>query len=333
MTILKQSAIIVRNTAPLIAGLWFIPFFLIYFSPSMSYPLSLLYLMGALARIIFFKSERRLYYYGYAALIAAYLLWALQFPSNDREWQKDVAVLPYAEINGDRAIIRNIRNCNYRSEFDYDVAYYDKNINLNDLISLDLILVDWGLEKIVHTMFSFGFKDGTYLCISIETRKELGEDYSAIKGFFRQYELTYVLADERDLIGLRTDHRKGEDVYIYPLKVKNPDLIKGLFSEYLAKINSLHKSPEWYNALTENCMTSSYRLIRKHAPAQRWHWKVLMNGYVAEMVYDAGGIYNELPYAEVKELSLINNAAKACLDKSKFSRAIRSKLPGQGPNN
>ncbi len=317
---------------PLAMGLWFIPFFIISFSNPIGYVLSLIYLIGSVSWIFFIKRNKNIFYFGYLVLIASFIIWFSQKPSNDRVWKADSKVLAYAEVDGDNIVIKNIRHCKYRSETDYDVRYYDKKINLNDLVSLDLILVDWGLEKIVHTMFSFGFKDGTYLCISIETRMEQGEKYSALNGFFRQYELMYVLADERDLIGLRTNYRVGEDVYIYPLIVKSQQQVKELFMEYINRINSLYHSPEWYNALTENCMTSSYRLIKKHSPQNRWHWKVLMNGYVAELAYEGGSIYNKIPYSEVKKMSLINKEAEKCSDESNFSHDIRANLPGNNQN-
>ena len=146
--------------------------------------------------------------WGFLAAFAVVLVWWLLMPpSNSRNWQPDVAVLPWADIQGNRVTIHNIRNCDYRSETDYTVRHYDKTFDLAKLKSVDLSLVYWGSPYIAHTMLSFGFEGDGYVCFSIETRKEIGEAYSTVKGFFRQYELTYVVADERDLIGLRTNYR------------------------------------------------------------------------------------------------------------------------------
>ncbi|HTL54519.1 MAG TPA: DUF4105 domain-containing protein, partial [Candidatus Limnocylindrales bacterium] len=154
----------------------------------------------------------RLVFFGGAACVIIWFL--LTPPSNNRDWQPDVAILPYTEIDNDQVTIHNIRNCEYRSETDYTVRHYDKTFDLSKLQSVDLYVVYWGSPMIAHTMLSFGFAGGDYVCFSIETRKEKGEAYSAIKGFFRQFELTYVIGDERDLVRLRTNFR-GEQVYLY----------------------------------------------------------------------------------------------------------------------
>ncbi len=171
-------------------------------------------------------------------------------PSNDREWQADVALLPHADIHGNRVTVYNVRNCDYRGENDYTVRYYNKTFDLAKLESIDLYVVNWGIKYISHTMISFGFQGGDYLCVSIETRKEKGEDYSTVKGFFRQYELIYVVADERDLVRLRTNYRQGETVYLYRIQGTKA-FFRSLFLDYMHYINHLNASPEWYNALMQ----------------------------------------------------------------------------------
>ena len=173
--------------------------------------------------------------------------------------------MPFANIKGNHITVHNVRNCDYTSETDYTPKYETRTYDLSRLQSVDIMLTDWGLKYIAHTMVSFGFEGGGYLCFSIETRKENGETYSAIKGFFRQYELIYIAGDERDLIRLRTNFREGEDVYLYRLKVASVDNAKKTFLEYLNRVNQLKEHPQWYNALTENCMTGAFRLARKHS--------------------------------------------------------------------
>ncbi|MFO7644010.1 MAG: DUF4105 domain-containing protein [Desulfosarcina sp.] len=177
--------------------------------------------------------------------------WLLIQPSNLRNWQPDVAVLPWAEIQENRVTVHNIRNVDYRTEAVYTVRHYDRSFDLGELRSLDLFLVYWGSPSIAHTMLSFGFADGSFLCFSIETRKEVGEQYSAIKGFFKQFELTYVVADERDLVRLRTNYRIGEDVYLYRLKAP-PSFARSVLLDYLREVNSLRERPEWYRAMLTN---------------------------------------------------------------------------------
>jgi hypothetical protein len=259
--------------------------------------------------------------------IAAWFLWTP--PSNNRDWQPDVAILPYAEINGDTVAIHNIRNCDYRSETDYTVRHYDKTFDLDRLRTVDLFLVTWGSPHIAHTMVSFGFGGGNYACFSIETRKKKGDDYSAIKGLFRQFELTYIIADERDVVRLRTNYRKGEEACLYRLQV-TPEQGRTLFLDYLRRANELHGRAKWYNALTDNC-TTAIRTQRATADRTPWDWRMLLNGHLDELLYERGTIVTNLPFPELKKLSNINARAKAADKDPDFSTRIREKLPGISP--
>jgi hypothetical protein len=175
-------------------------------------------------------------------------------------------------------------------------------------------------------MLSFGFGEGGYVCISIETRKEKGETYSPLKGIFKQYELTYVVADELDVVRLRTNYR-GENVYLYRLKARR-ELIREVFLDYLARINSLKHEAEWYNALTSNCTTNIRGHTRPYVGDARWDWRILLNGYVDQLAYDRGALDQSLPVAELKSRSLINARAQAAARDIDFSRCIREGLPG-----
>lgn len=282
--------------------------------------------LGSIVLVVFVRPRRR----GriiFLVVFAAIVTWWLTIPpSNHRDWQPDVAVLPTATIEGNLVTIRNIRNCDYRTETDFDVRYYDRTYDLNSLRTADLFLVYWGSPMIAHTMLSFGFGGDDYVCISIETRKEKGEDYSAIRGFFKQYELTYVVADERDVVRLRTNYR-GEDVYLYRLRTE-PEIIRWVFLDYLKAVNSLTQRPEWYNALTTNCTTS----IRGHTQPyakRRWpSWKMVLNGYVDELGYENGALDQGLPFAELKTRCRINERGRAADQNPLFSRRIREGLPG-----
>ncbi|OPY00880.1 MAG: hypothetical protein A4E60_02059 [Syntrophorhabdus sp. PtaB.Bin047] len=253
--------------------------------------------------------------------------WSTIPPSNDRVWQKDVAVLPYAVIRGNEIRIHNIRNFHYRSETDYDVRYYAKTFDLAKLSSVDLIAVYWMGDAIAHIMVSFGFEGKEYIAFSIETRKEEGEDYSTIKGFFKQYELIYIAGDERDLIRLRTDYRRPqEDVYLFRLSAR-PANARGLFMEYVRQINSMRKTPEWYNTLTTNCTTNVVRHVRALGSRARYTWEILLSGYAPHYAYEMGGLYRGVPFKELKEMSYINRKAHMIGDDPEFSRKIREGLP------
>jgi hypothetical protein len=260
-------------------------------------------------------------------LVLGWWLWLP--PSNHRDWQPDLALLPYAEIKGNQVTIHNIRNCEYRTETDFDVRYYDKTFDLDQLRRVDLFLVYWGSPHMAHTMVSFGFGDDDYVCLSIETRKEQGEGYSAMKGLFRQFELTYIIADERDLVRLRTNYRVGEDVYLYPARM-TPAQGRTFFLDYLRRANELRARAEWYNAMTDNC-TTAIRTQRAATDRAPWNWRMLVNGHLDELLYQRGTIPTNLPFAELKPRSLINRSAKSADNRVDFSRVIRQALPGANP--
>jgi hypothetical protein len=254
--------------------------------------------------------------------------WSTIQPSNDRDWQPDVAVLPWATIDGDLVTVHNIRNFSYRSETEFTPAYYDKTFKLHELESVDLIASYWMGPAIAHTFLSFGFRGGDYLAISIETRKERNESYSTVKGFFKQYELYYVVADERDVIRVRTNYRKDppEDVYLY--RIYGPvENARRLFLEYMIAINALKDKPEFYNTLTTNCTTGIWLHTRINPGHLPFSWKLLLSGYVPEYVYEQHRLDSRLPFDELKRRSHINARAQAADVAQDFSQRIRLGLP------
>jgi hypothetical protein len=287
--------------------------------------LAVIYALGMLVAWIWIRRPWKMVV-TVAGFVVVLAWWFTLQPSNNRDWLPDAAVLPDAEINGNQVIIHNLRNCDYRTETDYDVHYYDKTFDLDQLRTVDLYLVTWGSPDIAHTMVSFGFTNGDHVCFSIETRKEKGEEYSAVKGLFRQYELTYIIADERDLVRLRTNYRQGEEVCLYRLQV-TPAQGRQLFLDYLRRANELHERAEWYNALTDNC-TTAIRTQRAAADRAPWDWRMLLNGHLDELLYERGALATNLPFAELKKLSNINAGAKAAGQAADFSQQIREGLPG-----
>ena len=261
----------------------------------------------------------------YLMLFAVLVVWWRGIePSNERDWQTDVAVLPYATVEDNLVTVHNIRNFDYRSETDYTPAYYDKHFDLRKLEGVDLVAVYWMGPAIAHIFVSFAFAGGDHLAVSIETRKEKGEGYSTIKGFFRQYELYYVVADERDVIRLRTNYRRDppEDVYVYRLQgpLENG---RRVFLEYMDKINALKARPEFYNSLTTNCTTNIWfhTLVNpEHLP---FSWKILASGYVPEYLYEAGWLDTRMPFPELKRRTHINAKAQAADGAADFSHRIR----------
>ena len=181
-----------------------------------------------------------------------------------------------------------------------------------------------------HAMVSFGFEGGDYLCFSIETRKEKGESYSEVKGLFRQFEITYIVADERDVVRLRTNFRTGEEAYLYRLNA-SPERLHKFFLDYLHRMNSLRERPEWYHAVTDNCSTA-IRLQQAREDRTPVDWRMLVNGYGDTLLYERGMISTNLPFAELKERGHLNARARAADKAVDFSRLIRQGVPGMEPN-
>jgi hypothetical protein len=293
--------------------------------PGLRAALGLALPVGALVALGLVRPRRWVVAAVLGAFVVVLAAWLAIPPSNERDWQPDVATLAFAEIDGDRVLMHNVRNAEYRTETDYTVRLEDRALDLAQLRSLDLFLVHWGSPLIAHTILSWGFEGDRYLAISIETRKRKGQEYSALRGFFRQYELIFVVADERDVVRLRTNIR-GEDVHVYRLDAPPADA-RALLLRYLEEVNQLRSRPQWYNALTDNCTTAIQRLARSGERRSWWSWKLFANGYLDELAYDIGAIDRSLPFPVLQAKSHVNERAKAANDDPRFSIRIREGLP------
>lgn len=259
----------------------------------------------------------------------ALTFWAWTEPSNDRDWQPEVAVLPYATFEGGRVTIHNIRNFDYRTETDFTTAYYDRTFDLDKLDRLDLVASYWMGPDIAHLFMTFGFGDD-HVAISIEARKDRTKPYATLPGFFRQYELVYVVGDERDLIRVRTNYRKDppEQVYLFRLfaPIENG---RRIFLDYLRDINALRQSPRFYNTLTTNCTT----MILAHTAMNPGHlaysWKILASGHAPEYAYENGRLDTSVPFEALRRRAHINAAAQAADRAPDFSRRIRAAADGE----
>jgi hypothetical protein len=251
--------------------------------------------------------------------------WLSLPPSNERDWQRDVAELPTAAIDGDLVTIHNLRNFEYRSSEDYTERWETRTYDLSRIVGVDIYFFFWGSPWIAHTIMSWNFEDGPPLAISIETRKELGESYSATLGFFRQYELYYVVADELDVILLRTNYRNDQG-YLYRMNW-SPDTARTFLVTYLDEVNRLARKPKWYNAFTHNCTTSIQLHAQEIGIATAWNWRHFVNGRGSELLYNRSLIDTSLPFEELKARSYVNDRAKAAGAVPDFSRRIREGLP------
>lgn len=295
-------------------------------------PLALIYGLAMLAALVFVKGRWRalsLVAVGFAAVLA---WWLTIKPTKDRAWQPDVARRAWADIRGDEITLHDVRNCEYRTETDYTPQWETRVVHLSKLTGVDLAITYWGSPWIAHPIASFQFSDSLPVAISVETRKAAGQSYSVIAGLYRQYELTYIPADERDVIRLRTNYREGEDVFLYRTTI-TPEHGRALFLAYLNRLNRLHERSEFYNQITDNC-TTNIRLANITAQKGKvppWNWRMLLNGKGDELLYERGVIDRSLPFAALKERSLINKKAQAADASADFSQLIRAGLPDPVP--
>ena len=265
---------------------------------------------------------------GFIAVFAVLVLLFLRIPaSNDRDWQPEVAMTPYATINRDMITVHNVRNFDYRSETDFTPRWETRTYDLRKLDSADIVAVYWAGKAIAHIMLSFGFGGKDFLAVSIETRKEKGESYSTLAGFFRQYELYYVVADERDVMRVRTTYRQPqEDVYVYRVSGSVENL-RRVFLDYIKAMNQLRDRAAYYNTLTTNCTTNVLFHTRVNPESPPMSWKILLSGYVPDYLYELGRLDTSRSLADLEKVSHVNQRAHAADKDPAFSQRIREGLP------
>jgi uncharacterized protein DUF4105 len=285
--------------------------------------LAIVFVVGTAAAFLVLP-RRRLTLLGFLATFALVVAWWVPLSaSNDRNWLPEVAVTPWASQNGDLVTVHGVRNFDYRTETDFTPRWEDRTYDLRALDSGDLIAVYWAGKAIAHIMVSFGFGGRDYLAVSIETRKARGQAYSTIAGFFKQYELVYVAADERDVIRVRTTFRQPqEDVYVYRLQGPRENL-RRVFLDYMKTMNDMHDHPRFYNTLTTNCTTTVLMHSHVNPESPPWSWKVLLSGYLPQYVYELGKMGHALPFAELERQAWVNERAHAADNDPAFSQLIR----------
>lgn len=244
-------------------------------------------------------------------------------PSNYRNWKPYLSKLATAEVDGDDITVHNVRNCIYITSDDYIVNHFEKQFKVSDIQTVDFIVVPFkSMPTLAHTMLSFGLQDGQHLGVSVETRLEEGEKYAPLAGAMRQFELIYVVADERDLIRLRTHHR-GDDVYVYPTRA-TPEQAQSLFLDMMARTNKLAREPEFYDTLTNNCTTNIFEHINRLFPGRvPYNYAILFPGLADRYAYNLGLIDTQLSFEETRRLAKVNDLAERYYDSPAFSQQIR----------
>jgi hypothetical protein len=278
----------------------------------------------------FWLSRQRRTHVALAALFLGVVVWWITIsPSHDRPWRPEVAVMPRAFIDGDRVRLTGVRNFDYRSLDDFTARYEEREVQLSHLTGLDFYVSYWSKDLVGrlvgHTFLSFIFDNALPLSISIETRPEMGEGFNPLASLFKQYELIYVVGDEHDLVGVRTNYRR-ETVYLYHLDT-SAEGARRLLLVYLGRINELADRPEFYHLLSNNCTLNIVRYANAAGRKGRFDIRHLFNGLVDSYLYHSGRVDTTLPFAELRQRSLINEAAQAADDAPDFSQRIRAFLP------
>ncbi len=298
--------------------------------PALAISVALIFVLFVLTLLFITRAGRKCFAIWLLSIAAVATWWSMLSPNNSRNWQADVARLPWAEIAGDEATIHNVRNCDYVTEANYTPHWETKTVDFRQIRGVDLFLTHWGSPWIAHAILSFQIANGEYLAVSIEARKTVGQDYSAIRGFFRQYNLIYLVAEERDVVRVRTTFRKDEDVRLYHTMTTPADS-RRLFLAYLGWMNEVRNKPKWYNALTSNCTSgiTNYLAKAKVGGLSAWNWRTLLNGRGDEMLYDLGDLTRaNLSFPDLKKQALINAAARQADNAPDFSQRIRAGHPG-----
>jgi hypothetical protein len=320
----------------LIAGIWFLcqvaliawATLAIYYS-NLPWVGMRLALAGAFAAFaiwaLWLSRQRRMSVVLIVLFFGVVLWWSSISPSHDRKWRPEVAVMPRAVVDGDRVRLTGVRNFDYRTRNDFTVRYEEREVWLSHLAGLDFYVSYFTDGPVAHTFVSFIFDNAPPLSISIETRPEVGEGFAPIASLFKQFELIYVVGDERDIVGVRTNHRR-EAVYLYRLN-SSADDARRLLLIYLTRINELADRPEFYHLLTNSCTINIVRYANAAGRTGRFDVRHLLNGLIDSYLYHSGRVDTTLPFDELRQRSLINAAAQAADGATDFSQRIRASLP------
>jgi len=261
---------------------------------------------------------------GLAIALGRAVFLAAKKPSLTRNWSPDQAVMPRAEFLGDGEIrLQHIRSINYRTTRDYDLKYYDKQFNIADVDTAWLVISPFGGRGVAHAFLSFGLKDGTFIAVSIEIRRQKGEKFTALKAFMRQFEIMYVIADETDVIKVRTNCVKDR-VRLFPVQAEKK-LIRSVFVDVLRRADKLGKKPEFYNTLWNNCTTNIIMHTRRFSskPIPLWSIRYLLPESLDKIAYRLNIIDTHLPFDAAREHFDITALAQELEADEDFSAAIR----------
>ena len=282
-------------------------------------------LLGFLAALgVFLKWLRPALVLFAVATLGLMIWWGTIRPSNDREFAPEVSRLMTGRFDGDRVTVTNVRDFEWRSSTDFNPRWRDETYDLGAVRTIDLFMNYWMGPAIAHPIVSFGFEDGRKLAFSIEIRRRKYQEFSAIAGFFRQFEVIVVGADERDVMSLRD--KKNETVLLFRLRA-GPEQARALLTEYLTEANSLAAAPRFYNTLTANCTTEIFLLLRRLTNRFPFDWRIVLSGFLPEYLYDNNVLNRAFTIDELRRLGDVSGRYRPGVDSSTFSALLRDGVP------
>ena len=302
-------------------------YYRLHVPPLAAYALVGLWSLASLGALVLLWRTAWAGYAVLALLLSALLIWWGNLtPSNTRDWADDVAHTLTGRISEQQVHLVGVRNFAWQSERDYQIRWQDQDYALDQVQTVDVITSHWGMPAIAHVIVSFGLSDGRYLAFSVETRKERHEAYSELGGFFKEYELSVIAADERDVLGVRANVR-GEDLYLYRLNV-SPKTAQKLFVSYVEKANELAQKPVFYHTLTANCTTVVFAMVKPLAGHLPFDYRLLLTGFLAGYLYDLEALQMDQPLETLRAQGRITDKAIQAINAPDFSRQIRQGIPG-----
>ena len=261
----------------------------------------------------------------FLAFLGLIFWWHRIAPSNDLPWADDVSRISSGTISGNLVTLRNVRNFEWRTDRDYTQRWETRVYDLTELNSVDMVISYWSGWAIAHMLVSFGFDDGEHVAFSVEVRRLKNSAYSEIGGFFKNYGLSIIAADERDVIRVRTNVR-GEDDYLYRIRMPH-SAMRSLFLEYVEQASQLVDQPRFYNTITVNCTTLVYHMMKAVVGYLPWSYRLLLTGYLPTYVYQVGGLDQRFTLEELRALGRITDRAKQSGNSESFSDDIRRGIP------
>ena len=262
----------------------------------------------------------------FAAAHALLLMWWRSLrPANDRAWADDVAQTVGGKMEGSVVTLDKVRDFEWRSNSDYTPRWRPRSYDLARLHSIDMIVSSWARPSIAHMLISFGFAEQDYVAFSVEIRRDKRQSFSEIGGFFKEFELVVIAAEERDIVRLRTNVRR-EQTYLFRLNLE-PAVMRALFLAYVAEANTLVREPRFYHTIMRNCTTVLYRMLKRIVHRLPFSYRVLLSGYMPEYFYGIGYLDRRYPLDELRALGYVSERGRLADESPTYSTDIRRGIP------